>query len=207
MSPNPFVDWSQRLPNYFAAASADNSRLRARNSFEWAMIADGGLVITDEDWEVNKGLSSRSAIETMDIPALLVRVFHLKPRECFPAAPSFLRGVDGVSSGTAFPPLWCLCFFASRVYWRRGPDGSNPASAAEKWRLDITVRAELVVCVALLVQRRSRHLRAAILGPHPSLSRHWLIHRCEFANDFSQATCLSFNDKCGRKCVHAGHFK
>ena len=58
MSPNPFVDWGQRLLSYSAAASADNSRLRAGNSFEWAMIADGGVVVTNEDWEVNKGLSS-----------------------------------------------------------------------------------------------------------------------------------------------------
>ena len=27
MSPNPFLDWGQRLPNYSASASADNSRL------------------------------------------------------------------------------------------------------------------------------------------------------------------------------------
>ena len=110
MSPNRFVDWGQRLPNYSAAASAANSRLRAGNSFEWAMISDGGVVVTDEDWEVNKGLSSRPAIEGMDIPALLERGFHLKPRDCFPAAPSFMRGVqrhqlDGIPSGSAFQPL------------------------------------------------------------------------------------------------------
>ena len=45
------------------------------------MIADGGLVIIDEEWEVNKGLSSRSAIEALDITALLERGFYLKPRE------------------------------------------------------------------------------------------------------------------------------
>ena len=95
---NPFVDWGQRLPNSSAAASADNSRLRAGNNFEWAMIADGGLVITAGDWEVNKGISSRSAIEALDIPALLERGFHLKPNDCFLAAPSFLHGVGGVPS-------------------------------------------------------------------------------------------------------------
>ena len=57
-----------------------------------------------------------------------------------------------------------------------------------------------------VVQWRSRHLCAAILDQHRSLSRHWLLHRYEFANDFAQATCLNFNDKYGRKCVHAGHF-
>ena len=103
------------------------------------MIANGRLVVTDEDWEVTKGLFSRSAIGSMDIPSLVERGFHLKPRECFPAAPSFLRGVGGVPSGSACPPLWSLRFFASRVYWRGGPDGSHPASAAEKRRLDITV--------------------------------------------------------------------
>ena len=36
------------------------------------------VVVTDEDWEVNKGLSSRPAIEAMDIPALLERGFYLK---------------------------------------------------------------------------------------------------------------------------------
>ena len=40
MYPSPFVDWGQRLPSYSAAASADNSRLRARNSFAWAMISE-----------------------------------------------------------------------------------------------------------------------------------------------------------------------
>ena len=108
MSPKPFVDWGFRLPSYSATASADNPRLRAGNSFEWAMIADGGVVVTKEYWEVNKGLFSRPAIEAMDIPALLERGFHLKPHDCFPAAPSFLRGVGVVSSGSAFPPLWSL---------------------------------------------------------------------------------------------------
>ena len=149
MSPNPFVDWGQRLPNYSPAASQDHSRLRERNSFAWAMLSDGGLVITDADWEVHKGLSSSTAIEAMDIPALLERVFHLKPRDCFPAAPSFLRGVGGVPSGSAFPPLWSLRFFASRIYGRGGPDGSHPASASEKRRFGMMVRAELVVCVTL----------------------------------------------------------
>ena len=69
--------------------------------------------------------------------------------EYYTAAPSFLRVVGGVSSGSAFPPLWSLRFFASRVYGRGGPAGSHPASSAEKRRLDITLRAELVVCVAL----------------------------------------------------------
>ena len=79
------------------------------------MISDGGVVVTDEDWEVNKGLSSCPAIEAMDIPALLERGFHLKPRDCFPAAPSFLRGVDVVPSGSAFLPLWSPRFFSSRI--------------------------------------------------------------------------------------------
>ena len=105
MSPNPFLDWGQRLSNYSAAASADNSRLLARNRFEWAMISDGGVVVTDENWEINKCLSCRSAIEAMDIPALLERGFHLKPHDCFPVAPSFLRGVGGVPSSSALPPL------------------------------------------------------------------------------------------------------
>ena len=159
MSPNPFVDWGQRLPNYSDPASADNSRLRAGNSFEWDSIADFGLVIADEDWEVSKGLSSRSAIEAMDIPSLLERGFHLKLRECFLAAPSFLCGVGGVPSGSAFPPLWSLRFFASRVYGRGGPDGSHPASAADKRRLEITVRAKLFVCVALWIaaEREANH--------------------------------------------------
>ena len=69
------------------------------------MIADGGVVVTNEDWETNKGLSSRPAIEAMDIPELLERGFHLKPHDCFPAAPSFVRAVCGVPSGSAFPPL------------------------------------------------------------------------------------------------------
>ena len=86
MSPNPFVIWGQRLPNYSSAKSAANSRLRAGNSFEWAVISDGGVVVTDEDWEVNKGLSSRPAIEAMDISALLERGFYLKPHDFFPAA-------------------------------------------------------------------------------------------------------------------------
>ena len=47
ISPNPFVYWGQRLSSYSASASADNSRLRARHSFEWAMISDGGMVVTD----------------------------------------------------------------------------------------------------------------------------------------------------------------
>ena len=113
------------------------------------MISDGGVVITDEDWEVNNGLSSRPAIVAMDIPALLERGFHLKRHECFPAAPSFLRGVGGVPSGSAFPPLWSLRFFASRIYGRGGPDGSHPAIAAEKRRFDMMVRAELVMCITL----------------------------------------------------------
>ena len=159
MSPNPFAGWGQRLPNYSAAASGDNSRLRAGNSFEWALIADGGLVITDEDLEVNKGLFSRSAIVAMDIPALIERGFHRKPRECFPAAPSFLHGVGGVLSGSGFLLFWSLRFFASRVYGCGDPDGSHPASAAEKRRLDITVRAKLVVCVALGIaaEREANH--------------------------------------------------
>ena len=95
------------------------------------MISGGGVVVTNEDWEVNKGLSSRPAIEALDIPALLERGFHIKPHDCFPAAPSFLRGVGGVPSGSAFSPLWSLRFFASRIYGRGGPDGSHPASAAE----------------------------------------------------------------------------
>ena len=37
------------------------------------MISDVGVVVTGEDWEVNKGLSSRSAIEAMEITALLER--------------------------------------------------------------------------------------------------------------------------------------
>ena len=98
------------------------------------MISDGGVVVTDEDWEINKGLSSHFAIEALDIPALLERGFHLKPRDSFPAAPSFLRGVGGVPSGSSFPPLWSLRFCASRIYGRGGPDGSHPASAAEKRR-------------------------------------------------------------------------
>ena len=106
-------------------------------------------MVTDEDWEVNKSLSSRSVIEAMNIPAVLERGFHLKPRECFPAAPSFLRGVGGVSSGSAFTPLWSLRFFASRVYGRRGPNGLHSASAPEKLRLKITVPAELLICFAL----------------------------------------------------------
>ena len=164
MSSNPFVDWGQRLPSYSAAASADHLRLRARDSFEWAMLSDGGLVITDEDWEVNKGLSSRTAIEAMDIPALLERGFHLKPHDCFPAAPSFLRGVGGVPSGSAFPPLWSLRFFASRIYGRGGPDGSHPASAAEKRRFDMMVRAELVMCITLgVAAERDASQRTQIL--------------------------------------------
>ena len=113
------------------------------------MISDGGVVVTDEDWEINKGLSSRSAIEAFDIPALLERRIHLKPHDCFPAAPSLLRGVGGVPSGSAFPPLWSPRFFASRIYGWGGPDGSHPASAAEKRRFDIMMRAELVMCITL----------------------------------------------------------
>ena len=75
MSPNSFVDWGKRLPSYYASASADNSSLRARHSFEWAMISDGGMVVTDEDWEIDKGLCSRPVIEAMDVPALLERGF------------------------------------------------------------------------------------------------------------------------------------
>ena len=82
------------------------------------MISDGGVVVTDEDWEINKGLSSRPAIEAMDIHALLERGFHLKPHDCFPDAPSFLRGVGGVPSSSAFPPLWSLRLFASRISGR-----------------------------------------------------------------------------------------
>ena len=125
------------------------------------MISGGGVVVTGEDWEVNKGLSSRSAL---DIPALLERGFHLKPHDCFPAAPSFLRGVCGVPSGSAFPPLWSLRFFASRIYGRGGPDGSHPASAAEKRRFDIMVRAELVMCITLgVAAEREANQRAQIL--------------------------------------------
>ena len=164
MSPNPFVDWGQRLPSYSAAASADNSRLLARNSFEWAMISGGGMVVTGEDWEVNKGLSSRSAIEALDIPALEQRGFYLKPHDCFPVASSFLRGVGGVPSGSAFPPLWSLRFFASRIYGRGGPDGSHPASAAEKRRFDIMVRAELVMCLTLgIAAEREANQRTQVL--------------------------------------------
>ena len=105
MSPNPFVDWGQGLPSYYASASADNSRSRARHSFEWAMISVDGMVVTDEDWEINKGLSSPPVIEAMEVPALLERGFHLKPHDCFPAAHSFLRGSAGIPSGSAFPPL------------------------------------------------------------------------------------------------------
>ena len=108
------------------------------------------MVVTDEDWEINKGLFSRSAIEALDIPALLECGFHHKPRDGFPAAPSFLRGVRGVPSGSAFPPLWSLHFFASRVYGRGGPDGSHPASPAEKRRFGNMVRAELVMSITLV---------------------------------------------------------
>ena len=164
MSPNSFLYCSHRLPSYSAAASANSSRLRARNSFEWAMIVDGGLLITDEDWGVNKVLSSLSAIEAMNIPALLERGFHLKLRKCLPGMPSFLRRVSGVPSSSAFPPLWYLRFFASRVYGRGGPDGSHPASAAEKRRLDTTVRAELVLCVALeIAAEREANQRTQVL--------------------------------------------
>ena len=164
MSPNPFVDWGQRLPNYFATASAANSRLRAGNSFEWAMISDGGVVVTDEDWEVNKGLSSIPAIEAMYIPALPERGFHLKPHDCFPVAPFFLHGVSGVPSSSTFPPLWSLRFFASRIYGRGGTDGSHPASAAEKRRFDIMVRAELVMCITLgVAAEREANQRTQIL--------------------------------------------
>ena len=128
------------------------------------MIADGGVVVTNEDWEVYKGLSSRPAIEAMDIPALLERGFHLKPHDCLPAAPSFLRGVGGVPSGSAFPPLWSLRFFASRIYGRGGPDGSHPASAAEKRRFDIMVRTKLVMCVTLgIAAEREANQRTQVL--------------------------------------------
>ena len=112
---------------------------------------------------VNKGLSSRIFIEAMDIPALLERGFHLKPHECFPAAPSFLRGVGGVPSGSAFPPPWSLRFFASSIYGG-GPDGSHPASAAEKRRFDMMVRAELVMCITLgVAAERDANQRTQIL--------------------------------------------
>ena len=75
-----------------------------------------------------------------------------------------LRGVDGVPSGSAFPPLWSLRFFASRIYGRGGPDGSHPASAAEKRRFDIMVRAELVVCITLgVAAEREANQRTQIL--------------------------------------------
>ena len=173
MSANPFVDWGLRLPSYSAAAGADNSRLRAGKSLEWAMIADGGVVFTDEDWQINKGLSSRSAIEAMDIPALLERGFHLKPLDCFPAVPPFLHGVGGVPSGSAFPFLWSLRFFASRIYGRGGPDGSHPASAAEKRRFDIMVRAELVMSITLgVAAERQANQRTQVL---PVCSIRWRI--------------------------------
>ena len=156
MSPNPFVDWGQLLPNYTIPASASNSCSRVRDSSEWVMIADGGLVITDKDWEVNKGLSYSSVIEAMDVSALLEHGFHPRPRECFPAAPTFLRRSGGVPSGSAFPLLWFLRFFGCRIYGREGPDGSHPASAAEKRRLDMTVRAELELFVALGVVSESK---------------------------------------------------
>ena len=54
--------------------------------------------------------------------------------------------------------------FASRVYGHGGPDGSHPASAAEKRRLDITVRAELVFCVALGISaEREAHQQTQML--------------------------------------------
>ena len=128
------------------------------------MISDGGVVVTDEDWEVNKVLSSRSAMEALDIPALLELEFHLKPHDCFPAAPSFLRGVGGVPSGSTFPPLWSLRFFASRIYERGGPDSSHPASAAEKRRFDIMVPAELVMCLTLgIAAGREANQRTQVL--------------------------------------------
>ena len=122
------------------------------------------MVVNDEDWDINKGLFSRSAIEAMDIPGLLERGFHLNPHDCFLAAPSFLRGVGGVPSGSAFPPLLSLCFFASRIYGRGGPDGSHPASAAEKRRFDMMVRAGLVKCITLgVAAEREANQRTQIL--------------------------------------------
>ena len=85
------AEWGQRLPDYVAPASAAKSRSRVTDSFEWAMITDGGLVITTEDWEVTKGLSSRPTIEGMSVSDLIDRGFHLDLRECFPPAPSMLR--------------------------------------------------------------------------------------------------------------------
>ena len=164
MSPTSIIDCGQRLTNYSIQASADNVRLREWDSFEWTLIADRGLVVSAEDSEVTKGLSSRPAIETMDIPALLESGFQLKHRDCFPPAPSFLRGVCGVPSGSAFPPLWSLRFFSSPVYGRGGPDGLHPASAADKRGFDITVRGELVMCVALgVATERDANQRTQIL--------------------------------------------
>ena len=100
----------------------------------------------------------------MDIPALLERGFRLKTHDCFPAAPSFLRGVDGVPSGSAFPPLWSRRFFASRIYGRGGLDGSHPTSGAEKRRFDIMVPAELVMCITSgVAAERKANQRTQIL--------------------------------------------
>ena len=108
MSPEPIIDWRSGCRTI--------PLQRAQDSYGCAMIADSGLVVREEELEVKKGVSCCSTIEGMYTKALFERGFHLKPRYCFLASSSFLRGAGGVPSGSAFPPLWSLRFSASGVY-------------------------------------------------------------------------------------------
>ena len=159
-----FADWGGRLPNYVVPAGATVSRSRESDGFEWAMLIEGGLFVTAEDWEIAKGVSSRSALEGMSVSDIIDRGFHLEARECFPTAPGALRRICCIPAGSFLPPLWSLRFFAEHVYGKGAPDGSRKAGAVERQRLNALVRDELVFCVVLgVAAERTTYQRTQIM--------------------------------------------
>ena len=158
------ADWGGRLPNYVVPAGATVSCSRQSDSFEWAMLIECGLVVTAEDWEITKGVSSRSALEEMSVSDIIDRGFHIKARECFPAAPCALRGVGCVPAGSSLPPLWSFRFFAEHVYGKGAPDGSRRAGAVERQRLDALIHDELLFCIVLgVAAERTTNQRTQVM--------------------------------------------
>ena len=126
------------------------------------MLIDCGLVVTPDDWEIKKGVSSRAPLEGMSIAGLIGDGFHLSPLDCFPSTTSALPGIGCVPSRSAFFPLWSLPFFARYVYGKGAPDGSR--GAAERQRLDGLILDELVLCLVLgVASERSTNRRTQIM--------------------------------------------
>lgn len=158
------ADSGERLPDYTVPASASISASRKSDISEWAMLFDSGLVVTPEDREITKGVSSRARFEEMSVTALIGEGFHLNTREYFPATPSAPGGIGCIPSGSAISLLWSLRFFAEHIYGKGAPDRSQCFCAAERQLLDAMVFDELVLFLVLGVNvERSANLRTQFM--------------------------------------------